>query len=136
MTDALALQSLADMLSAYCAGLTTPKIGLFTGAADPTPDTILADLPEPTGSWYAQVAAVFAQVFKNGDGSVEIHTQAQQFNYTGVDPAEVISGWFIAAGAVPKYITGKRLDAPVSMGDLLSSLIAYPSIKLPAVLAA
>jgi hypothetical protein len=133
MADALKKDQLAAMLTAFAAALTTPFIRLFTGTHVPNPNTVLADIPEPTGTWYTAVAAVYDQVYQHPDGSMEIRPQAVQFNYTGSSPAEVITGWAVVDTAGPTLLHAHRLDTPVTMGTTLDSVIVEPSLVLPAV---
>lgn len=132
-SDAVVKQSIADMMTAYLAALVTPKVGLYTSALTPDENTLLAALTEPVGSWYAQVAAVFGQVFQDNDGGVSVFTQAVQFNYSGTDTASNIYGWFVAAGATPALIFAGKFVSPVPMGTLLSSLIVQPGFRIPKV---
>lgn len=136
MSGVMTKTQLAAMLTAWSAALTTPFIRLFTGGVTPTPDSILANFPEPTGTWYAAIAAVFDQVFQHPDGSIEIRTQAPQFNYSGVSPGETITGWALVDTAGPTLLSAGQLDAPVTMGSTLDSLIASPAIIVRPVLAA
>lgn len=135
-SGALTNAQLLAMVTAFTSGLVTPKIQLFTGGATPGPGSVMADFPEPTASWYASIAAVFAEAFINGDGSVSIYTQAVQFNYTGVDPAVLITGWAISHGAGPLLLAARRLDTPVSMANTNNSVRVYPALNFPSILAA
>lgn len=135
-SGALTNAQLLAMVTAFTGGLVTPKIQLFTGGGSPGPNSVLADFPEPIGSWYTSVAAVFAEAFVNGDLSVSIYTQAVQFNYTGVSPAELITGWVISHGAGPLLLAGRRLDTPISMANTSTSVRVYPALNFPAILAA
>lgn len=130
-SDALMQPQQADLLTMFATGLTTPFIRLFTGGTVPTPLTVLSQLPEPVGTWYAAVAAVYADVFVLGDGSIELRTQAVQFNYSGSSPAETITGWAVVDTAGPTLLHARRLDSPVTMGNSLNAVVVQPSIVLP-----
>lgn len=83
----------ADMVTAMKTGLTAGKIVLFTNSLEPSAATTFADLVEPTGDWYTQIACVLGDVYEESDGSISIAGASKQFNYSGTDPAEDIVGW-------------------------------------------
>lgn len=87
-----------DMWTAWIAGFTAPKIGLFkVPTTQPTALTVFADLTEPAGSWYAAggVVTVLSGPYVNPDGSVEVACNSHTWVYSGVSAAEIIYGTWL-----------------------------------------
>lgn len=85
-------QVVVDQLTAWVASFTAPKLILFTGNPTLGPDISIDDLNEPTGSWYAQKVIAFNEVFDGTGSNLFLGTDSKQWNYSGVDPAETITG--------------------------------------------
>jgi len=100
----------------------TPKLCLFTSDISLDENTILADLVEPTGDWYAQATPAISELFDDASGSLKLAIGSSMFNYTGTDPAETIRGAFIQ-GAVSGLFCAWMLEEPVEMANTLDTVI-------------
>lgn len=133
-SDALQHSALAAMLEEYMASLTAPVVRLFTDNIVPSPTTNLLSLTQPTGDWYAEEVLTYGQVYENADGSISVQAASVQFNYTGTDAPETIRGWFVVDPGTPDVpISAGLLETPVSMGNVLDSVIVSPKITVPAI---
>lgn len=132
----LSLLVLADMLAAIFNGtyIADPFLILFTNDVVPNPGTVLADLTEPTSSWYTRAVPVFSDPYKNPDGSVTAENPSYQFNYTGTDPSVIIYGYgVIDATGTDRLIYARRLDTPKTMSGTLDSLIITGKLRVPSI---
>lgn len=105
---------------------------LFTSNIAIQPTTTLAALEalEPVGTWYTRTAATPGDVYLNADGSLSLSLTSVEFDYTGSSPGEVITGYFVIRAAIPVLVGARRLDAEVTMGAPLDSIIVQPTITL------
>jgi hypothetical protein len=113
-------------------------VGLFTSNIAITPQTTLAALAalEPVGSWYARIAGAAGDVYLNDDGSLSITIASVEFDYSGSDPAEIITGYFVVRAASPVLVGARLLDQAVTMQNALDAVIVQPTITVPPILAA
>lgn len=135
----IAQSELVAMLGAEKTLLATDcLVCLFTSNITVTPLTSLADLQalEPTGSWYAPIAGVAGDVYQNDDGSLSITIGSVEFNYSGSDAAEVITGYFVIRAATPVLVGARVLDQAKTMQGALDSLIVEPTMTIPPAIAA
>ena len=87
------------MWTAWIAAFTAPKQGLFKlPTTQPTPQTVLAGLTEPVGTWYTAggVVAVLTGPWTNPDGTVEVGTNSHTWVYSGASAAETIYGAYLS----------------------------------------
>jgi len=111
------------------------KMGLFTNNISPGPDTVLADLTEPTYASYAQAAATLpAGAFSDEDGKVFIDYGDLTWSLTTGDTPVTIIGAFIVDGTGQLLMAGK-LDNPVTLtnpGDatLIGAQVVVDPVQL------
>ncbi len=101
----------------------TPELRLFTGAAVLDENTVIGDLPAPTGDWYAADAApVVSEIFDDEAGVYKLAVGSSMFNYTGSDPPETITGACLVGTALG-LIASWNLPTPVVMGNTLDTVV-------------
>lgn len=142
MSQLFATMSQAEMAAMMALEITavsaTPLIRLFKGNLAINPLTTLAALvaAEPVGSWYTPAVGVPGAPYLLPDGSIAMTYGSVEFNYSGTDPSEVITGYFVVAGTVPRLVCARLLDVAVTMGHVLDAVIVEPSFKFAPSLAA
>ena len=135
----VAQSELVAMLEAEKTALGTDLlVCLFKTNLTITPTTTLAALEaqEPTGSWYTRAAATVGDVYLNPDGSLSLSLASVEFDYSGTDPAEVITGYFVIRAATPVLVGARALDTAVTMATVLDAIIVQPTLTLQPSLAA
>lgn len=134
-SDALVRSQLAAAVEAFLSTMSAPVVRLFTDIIAPSPDTDWLALTEPTGSWYAEAAVTYGEVFQHDDGSIEVRCASIQFNYSGTDAPETIRGYYVVDPGSPDvpYHGGNLAEAKV-MGGTLDSVIVEPGFVVPPVL--
>ena len=135
MGGAIPKNVVAAMLAAEVAGLTTPKLGLYTSGITPLPTTPLSAFTAPTGTWYAAATPTFGRPFENPDGSVSMQIIVGQFNYTGASASETVNGWYLwDDGVSPKLLVAAgALPTPVTMAGLLDSVLPDARMTIPSI---
>jgi len=123
----------AVMLDWWVMGLTAPVVCLSTAVITPDVNTPLSSLPEPVGSWYTRVPAVFQRAFENADNSLTLPCACAQFNYSGTDAPETIASYFLVDEALSgdQLISARQVQTQVTMGTVLDSIRVEPAITFP-----
>lgn len=137
MTDLMPFAELVEMLAAWkAARAATPFIFLFTNDVVPEEDVEMADLVEPTDDWYAREAAVYGETYKDADGRPHATIPSVQFNWTaagGAGAATIYGYGIVSAAAAGNLLHVKRLAQPVTLNNVLSSIVVQPELALPAI---
>lgn len=130
-SDALPQAEQVAMLSAWLADRNIDAVvKLFVNDLTPDASTVLADFTEPSGDWYTPAAVDFNEPRETEDNGITVDATSIQYNYTGTDPAETIFGWMVVNVTPARLLSSRRLDTPVSMANVLDSVIVIPSITL------
>lgn len=80
------------MLDAWIADFTAAKLILWKGAPLLGPSFAYGDLIQPTGDWYAAKVAVLGAVHDGSGGTLYVGAGSLQWDYSGADPSETITG--------------------------------------------
>lgn len=136
-SGALARAQLTGMLNAWKASTdpTAGKVILFTNDINPDDTTILGDLIQPTGDWYAAMDIDWGRVIEQDSGGMGLDAGAYRWDYTGTDPAETIRGWGVTNTGITKLLLSRKLRTPVVMANVLDSVLVEPDLVVPAILA-
>jgi hypothetical protein len=138
MNPVVVRAEIIDMITLWLAGaaMTAPKMILFTNNPVLSPDTVLADLVQPTASWYVPpTQAVTGPVDVGGLEQLACLIPSHVWAYTGVDPACTVIGWGLTDTAGANLLLVANLDVPVLMSTLLdrcvtpASYILWPRIS-------
>ena len=126
----------AGMLLAWVDALPANlHVALFTGVLSPDINTSYSQVlsAAPSGSWYAPIATTMLQNFRDDNGYIRAEVQEVQFNYGGSSsPVETITGAAVVCPSTTRLLFSRRLDAPVQLKDIYSSLnIRGLGIDLP-----
>lgn len=101
-------------------------LGLFKGAVPESPTLSVDDLVQPEGDWYAvSPGAHQGEKYLGPDGIWRVSIPGHQWNYTGTDPSETITGWFALNGD-GDLVACKMLPNEVEMGSTDDSVVAGP----------
>jgi len=123
----VALQKqITDLITAMGADC---EIHLMKGSLVPGPDSTLAELmgAAPVGTWYTPKAATPGALMITNDGKYGFALACQNWAYTGTDPGETITAWFVASKATVTatigpnvYIAGGVFKEQMPMNDPLN----------------
>jgi hypothetical protein len=130
-SDAVQFQQIRSILAAWQATLLLPLVGLFKDIVVVNPDTNLALLTQPVGTWYTPIALTWLTIYDLPDESFQLQGAGVQFVYSGSSPPEIIQGWMVWLTAGPVYISAFNLPTPVTMGKVDDAVVCYPAVNLP-----
>jgi hypothetical protein len=129
-TKATFLDAIATAIETL--GTTDLKIGLFTGSPTLSPDTVLADLTQPTFTEYALVAATIGTRRSDANGDIILPLGLATFQPTGgTSLPQTVTGVFVQAAASPKLWLAEVLDTPWIVQDTGSALDVVFEIYIP-----
>lgn len=118
---------LSAILAAWLAAVATAKFDIRLIKNNPTlvPQLDDTDWVIPTGSWYtAKTAVVPSQVYLDPTTSaLKISFPSQEWDYTGTDPAETITGFYVYSNTDNCVCALVMLDTPKVMATTLDTLI-------------
>jgi hypothetical protein len=106
------------------------KLHLFKSDSNPTPQTVLADLTEATGTGYASVAITWGTPFINDVGYAEVLTQLKQWIWTnGATDTQTIFGYYFTNTGSTTLLLAERFANPIIINrdgqaiDLIGRLV-------------
>jgi hypothetical protein len=126
MNPVVSRTEIIDMITLWLAGanMTAPKMILFTNNAVINPNTVLADLTQPTASWYTPAAVVLLGPYETSPGGkLAAGLPSHVFPYTGVDPTCTIMGFGLTDTAGANLLCACLLPSPVIMSNVLDRCI-------------
>jgi len=127
----LTTKGILAVADAGFAGLTVPRVGIFTNDFTPTKASVYADFDLAVYTGYANVTPTISAVFITADGKVSVDLSDCAFLGPTADAGVDGYGWFLFDNVTHDVWACERFtDAPLSLQNLLDrvEVDAYLSV--------